>query len=79
MSSKKITPKPWSHFYTPATMTDHLKALARKGEVTILEHVGGKTIVALKTPAGVVSLEGGTKDQLIAELSKMCQNYPDND
>ena len=57
-------------------MTDHMKALARKGEVTIVEH-GGKTIIALKTSAGVVSLEGGTKDQLIAELSKMCQNYPD--
>ena len=61
------------------TVKDYMKALARKGEVTIVEHAGGKTIVALRTSAGIVTLTGGTKDQLIAELSKMCQNYPDND
>ena len=54
-----------------------MKILARKGEVTIVEHVGRKTIVALKTAAGVVTLTGGTKDQLVAELCQMCQNYPD--
>jgi hypothetical protein len=59
-------------------MTDHMKALARKGEITVVEHVGGRTIVVLKTSAGVISLEGGTKDQLIAELLRVCRNYPDN-
>ena len=58
-------------------MKDYLQALARKGEVTIVEHIGGKPIVALKTPAGVVSLQGGTKEQLIAELAQMVRNYPD--
>ena len=58
-------------------MKDHIIALARKGEVTIVERSGGKTIVALHTPAGIVTLEGGTKEQLIAELSRMCEDYPD--
>ena len=58
------------------TPKDYMKILARKGEVTIVEHVGRKTIVALKTAAGVVTLTGGTKDQHLAELCKMSQNYP---
>lgn len=60
-------------------MKNYLKALARKGEVTIVEHTGGKTIIALKTPTGgVISLEAwATKDQLIVELSKVCEDYPD--
>jgi hypothetical protein len=58
-------------------MKDYMKALARKGEVTIVEHVGGKTIVAIKTSAGVASLTGGTKDQLLAELCQMFQDWPD--
>ncbi len=58
-------------------MTDYMKMLARKGEVTVVEHIGGKTIVALQTPAGILTLEGGAKDQLLAELCQMCRNYPD--
>jgi hypothetical protein len=56
-----------------------MKALAKKGEVTIVEHVGGKTTVVLQTSRGVISLEGGTKDQLITELLRVCRNYPDNE
>ena len=60
-------------------MTDHMKALARKGEVTIVEHAGKKTTVALRTHAGgVVTLQGWTTaNQLIMELSQMCEDYPD--
>jgi len=56
-----------------------MKALARKGEVTILEHVGGKTMVKLQTSSGNVAvLEGATSaDQLLAELCQMFQDWPD--
>ena len=62
------------------TPKDYMKALAKKGEVTIVEHVDGKTMVALQSfsGAGVVVLQGWTtKDQLVAELCQMCQDYPD--
>jgi hypothetical protein len=54
-----------------------LTILARKGEVTVLEHVGGKTIVAIQAYGGVLTLEGGTKDKLIEELCQMCKHWPD--
>jgi hypothetical protein len=39
---------------------DDMRALTRKGEVTILEHVGGKTIVAVRAASGsILTLEGG--------------------
>lgn len=57
-------------------MNETLKALARKGEVTVVEH-GRKVIVAVKAPAGVLTLEGGTRDRLIAELYQMIRNWPD--
>ena len=58
-----------------------MKMLARKGEVTVVEHTGKKTTVALQpfSGAGVVTLQGWTtKDQLLAELYHMCENWPDN-
>ena len=61
-------------------MKDYLKILARKGEVTVVEHVGGKTMVALQpfSGAGVVVLQGlTTKDQLLAEICQICRNWPD--
>jgi hypothetical protein len=59
-------------------MMDHMKTLSRKGEVTIVEHAGGKAIVAVKTVSGdVVTLKGGTKDQLLAELCQIVKNWPD--
>jgi hypothetical protein len=58
-------------------MQDYMKALARKGDITVLEH-GRKTIVALQLGAGVVTLEGATgADQLVAELYQMCKHWPD--
>jgi hypothetical protein len=58
-------------------MNDHLKILARKGTVTIREDAKGKAIVAVKTAAGNITLRGGTKDQLLAELCQMCRDLPD--
>jgi hypothetical protein len=58
-------------------MKDYMRILARKGEVTIVEHVGGKTMVALRAAGNVVTLEGGQKDQLVAELCQICKNWPD--
>lgn len=55
-----------------------MRALTRKGEVTILEHVGGKTIVAVRAASGsILTLEGGEKERLIAELCQICKNWPD--
>lgn len=57
---------------------DDMRALTRKGEVTILEHVGGKTIVAVRAASGsILTLEGGEKERLIAELCQICKNWPD--
>jgi hypothetical protein len=58
-------------------MSDHLKALARKGVVTVVEHDGGKTIVAIQSGGNVVTLEGGRKEQLLAELCQIVRNWPD--
>jgi hypothetical protein len=59
-------------------MKDYMKMLARKGAVTIVEHVGGKTMVAIQLSCGnIVTLEGGTKDRLLAELYYMCKGWPD--
>ena len=57
-----------------------MKILARKGDVTIVEHAGRKTTVAIQpfSGAGIVTLQGWTtKDQLLAELCQMCKNWPD--
>lgn len=53
-----------------------MRALTRKGEVTILEHVGGKTIVRAAS-GSILTLEGGEKERLIAELCQICKNWPD--
>ena len=70
-------------------MTDYLKMLSRKGEVTILKRDGGKTIVAIESPAGVLTLEGAIRtpagdlpsrasvDQLLSELYQLVQDWPD--
>ena len=58
-------------------MSDHLKALARKGVVTVVERAGGKAIVAIQSGGNVVTLEGGRKEQLIAELCQIVKNWPD--
>jgi hypothetical protein len=58
-------------------MKDHLEMLSRKGTVTVVEH-GGKAIVAVQHPnGGIVTLEGGTKAQLLAELCRMVAKWPD--
>jgi hypothetical protein len=60
------------------TPKDYMKILARKGEVTILEHVGGKTIVAIRASGNVATLKGAAgADQLLAELCQICKNWPD--
>jgi hypothetical protein len=61
-------------------MKDHMKALAKKGDVTIVERAGRKTTVAIQpfSGAGVVTLQGWTtKDQLLAELCHIVQDWPD--
>ena len=60
--------------------TDHMKALSRKGDVTIVEHAGKKTSVSLQPFSGaVVVLQGWTtKEQLLKELCQMCRDYPDH-
>ena len=60
---------------------DYMEALARKGEVTVVER-GRKTVVALQpfSGAGVVTLEGVTRaNQLIEELYQMCRDWPDRE
>jgi hypothetical protein len=61
-------------------MTDYLKALAKKGRVTISERPGKKTSVRLDpfSVNGAITLTGwASADQLLLELSQMCENYPD--
>ena len=59
--------------------SEAMQALARKGDVVIREGDDGKTMVGLRTDAGVVNLSGGTKEQLLTELARMCRNYPDKE
>lgn len=58
---------------------DYAKALAKKGDVTVVEHVGGKTTVAIQACGGVLTLEGKTagKNKLLAELFQMVEHWPD--
>ena len=56
--------------------------LERKGEVSIVERTGGKTMVKVVEPpfGGTMVLEGRTtKEQLAAELFRMIKNWPDKD
>ena len=56
---------------------DYMRQLARKGKVTVVEHTGGKTQVAIQAYGGVVTLEGGTKESLLKEMCQMTRNWPD--
>ena len=59
-------------------MENHLETLARKGTVTVVERAGGKATVAVEISDGtIVTLQGGTKAQLLAELCQICKNLPD--
>jgi len=59
-------------------MKEPIELLARKGSVTVVEHTGGKTIVAIELSCGnILTLEGADKDTLIAELRQMVKNWPD--
>jgi hypothetical protein len=58
-------------------MKNYLEILARKGDVTIVEHAGGKTIIAVEACGNVMTLEGGQKDQLLAEMCAIFKNWPD--
>ena len=59
------------------TAEDSLKILARKGDVTILERIGGKTMISVQASGNVMTLEGGQKDQLLAELCHIFKDWPD--
>jgi hypothetical protein len=54
-----------------------MRELARKGNVTVVEHEGGKTTVAIQAGHSVLTLENGPKDKLIAELCSIVRNWPD--
>jgi hypothetical protein len=59
-------------------MKDHMRALARKGVVTVVERAGRKTVVAIQASGSVVTLKGAAgADQLVAELCQICKNWPD--
>ena len=60
-------------------MTDHMKILARKGILTIAEYPGGKISVKLHQANGNTATLTGrtTKDQLVAELCQIVENWPD--
>ena len=55
-------------------MKDYMEILSRKGKVTVLEHTGGKTIVAIEAHGGALTLEGASAEQLLSALCRMCQN-----
>jgi hypothetical protein len=58
-------------------MNDLLKQLSRKGDVTVLKRPGKRTAVAIKTEAGVMSLEARvTEEELLRELTRLCSNWP---
>jgi hypothetical protein len=59
------------------TAKDYMERLARKGEVTILERPQGKVAVAVKARGSILTLEGGQKDKLVAELLQICKDWPD--
>jgi hypothetical protein len=63
------------------TTADHIRTLERRGTLTILEHTGGKTQVAIQAYGGIVTLEGkegkASKEELLAELCKLTQRWPD--
>ena len=58
-------------------MTDYMKALARKGKVTIVEKENGTAIVAIQASGSVVTLERAPKEQLIKELYQIVREWPD--
>jgi hypothetical protein len=59
-------------------MKNDLEMLAKKGEVTVIDHPKGKTMVAVKSPNGsVVTLTGGKKEQLVVELLAIIEAWPD--
>ena len=58
-------------------MKNYMEILSRKGEVTVVEHTGGKTIVAIEAYGGVLTLEGTSAEQLLSELCRMTENWAD--
>jgi hypothetical protein len=58
-------------------MEHYMRALARKGKLTIVERANGKAIVAIQASGSVVTLEHASKDQLIRELYQIVRNWPD--
>src|SRR4029077_8136470 len=55
----------------------HMKMLAGKGIVSVMEQSNGLVVVKVHTASGNISLRGGTKAQLLAEMCGICQNLPD--
>ena len=57
--------------------TNHMRALARKGTVTIVEKENGRAIVAIQASGSVVTLENAPRDQLVRELYQIVREWPD--
>ena len=62
-------------------MAHYMKLLARKGQVTVLEHAGGKTTVALQPfseSRSIVTLQSKANvGILLWELHQICKNLPE--
>ena len=57
-------------------MTDYIEMLARKGEVAVVEHIGGKSSSSTPTPPGILTLEGGSKKSFSRESPDVQLSQP---
>jgi hypothetical protein len=52
-------------------------ALAKKGKLLIIEFPTGNAKVAIQAGGSTLTLRGGQKDKLLAELLEICRGWPD--